>query len=203
MPDRYVSFSELAKHETEGRAFVRQVAARRSPLLILAPHGGGIEPGTGELAQAIAGERYSLYVFDSLKKDFGSVLHLTSTRFDDPVCLDLLQVSRTAIALHGCLDIIPCVYVGGLDQALAELLSWALSKAGFQTIDDDSEHAGRSPSNLCNRCASGRGVQLELSKGLRDQMFLGMLRWQRKTVTSIFVDFVTCVRDALQEEKRE
>jgi phage replication-related protein YjqB (UPF0714/DUF867 family) len=45
-------------------------------LAILAPHGGGIEPGTSELAEAVAGEGLSFYAFEGLKRSGNAVLHV-------------------------------------------------------------------------------------------------------------------------------
>ena len=54
MVDKYSSFAEMLKHETEGRDFTVSQEIRGSSVAIVAPHGGGIEPGTSELAAAIA-----------------------------------------------------------------------------------------------------------------------------------------------------
>lgn len=197
--DRYQSFADLSAHEPEGQAYLRHLINRSESVVILAPHGGGIEPGTSELACAVAGGDYSLYVFDSLKKDFSAELHLTSTRFDDPACLHLLKKATTVLALHGCLEETPLVYVGGLDQSLVQGLLKSLRQAGFRTLLDGTHHAGRSPRNLCNRGATRAGVQLELSNGLRTQMFAGMHRAQRQQVTPVFERFVSAVRAALPQ----
>jgi phage replication-related protein YjqB (UPF0714/DUF867 family) len=52
---------------------------------VIAPHGGGIEPGTSELATAIAGDDFSLYLFEGLKSAGNGELHITSTNFDEPI----------------------------------------------------------------------------------------------------------------------
>ena len=41
---------------------------KEANIVIIAPHGGGIEPGTSELAIAIAGEELSFAVFEGLIK---------------------------------------------------------------------------------------------------------------------------------------
>ena len=54
MTDVYTSFAHLERHETHGRDFrVRAIERLRSPVAILAPHGGGIEIGTSQLADVI------------------------------------------------------------------------------------------------------------------------------------------------------
>jgi phage replication-related protein YjqB (UPF0714/DUF867 family) len=53
---------------------------------IIAPHGGKIEPGTSEIAAAIAGDDYSLYRFQGLRDRPREELHITSAKFDEPTC---------------------------------------------------------------------------------------------------------------------
>ena len=55
MVDTYRSFSELRECEREGEDWAREYVDRGSLLLVMAPHGGWIEPFTAELARAIAG----------------------------------------------------------------------------------------------------------------------------------------------------
>ena len=50
----------------------------------MAPHGGGIEPGTTEIAEAVAGHEHTFYSFSGVKARGNSVLHITSSRFDEP-----------------------------------------------------------------------------------------------------------------------
>lgn len=79
MPDKYRNFSELARAETEGKDY--RIIARLTdcPILIAAPHGGGIEPYTSELASEIAGSDLSFYSFEGIKETGNSKLHITTT----------------------------------------------------------------------------------------------------------------------------
>jgi phage replication-related protein YjqB (UPF0714/DUF867 family) len=70
--------------------------------LILAPHGGGIEHDTSDIALAIAGENFNLYLFEGIKAKGNADLHVTSTRFDEASCLDILSVCDLVVAIHGC-----------------------------------------------------------------------------------------------------
>ena len=196
--DTYASFAELAAHEIEGRDFRRRLIARPSAIAILAPHGGGIEPGTSEIARALAGEEFSLYLFEGLKPERNAALHLTSTRFDDPECLGLLTVTRTAITIHGAGGAGDEVRVGGRDGELGSRLAAALTAAGFAAqMDDRGSCAGRGEQNLCNRCTSGQGVQLEIGAGLRRSLFAGRGPAGRKSMTPAFEAFVAAVRSEL------
>ncbi|MGA9599177.1 MAG: poly-gamma-glutamate hydrolase family protein [Methylocystis sp.] len=54
-PDLYNSFAELAAAETEGVHYQIRVIERASKIVVVAPHGGKIEPGSSETAALIAG----------------------------------------------------------------------------------------------------------------------------------------------------
>jgi phage replication-related protein YjqB (UPF0714/DUF867 family) len=195
--DRYGSFSELVRNEREGRDFLRTIIDRGAPITIVAPHGGGLEAGTSEIARAIAGGDFSLYCFEGIKPRGNEVLHVTSRRFDDPACLDLLSRARTAVTIHGCSGQDMGIRVGGLDAGLKGVVIPALIEAGFVPLEDDAVYTGLDPANICNRSATGRGLQLELSRGLRGVMFSGLERSERAYTTPVFRRFVTAVRGAL------
>ena len=66
MGDKYRSFAELARAETPDAWRVR-VREAGSAVAIVAPHGGGIEPGTSEIALAIAGDDPTYSLFDGCR----------------------------------------------------------------------------------------------------------------------------------------
>jgi phage replication-related protein YjqB (UPF0714/DUF867 family) len=178
--DKYASFAELAAYETEGldyRVIARPVPGAR--VAIVAPHGGGIERGTSELARVIAGEDFHLYLFEGLKPrgNFKS-LHITSRRFDEPRCADLLRRSETVITIHGCAGLHQAVYLGGLHAPLKATLVEKLLEAGIDARLNGHVFPAIDGDNLCNRGLRGAGVQLELTAGLRrgrPSTFLGPL----------------------------
>lgn len=88
MADKYATFSLLAESMREGRDFRRRRRKRRVATAVIAPHGGGIEPGTSEVADAVAADDFSFYAFEGIKSKNGD-LHITSTRFDEPRCVTL------------------------------------------------------------------------------------------------------------------
>ena len=100
--DKYSSYAELEKHECEGKDFLRYAVERSSSVAIFAIHGGNIEPGTSEIAKAIAGEDFSLYCFEGLKPRGNRALHIASHNFDEPSSLVLVGRSRIIVAVHGC-----------------------------------------------------------------------------------------------------
>lgn len=167
--DTYLSFAELDVHETHGTDYrVRLVERSGAPVTVIAPHGGGIEVGTSQLAARIARGQHSLFLFEGLKPPWQNRgLHITSHRFDHPLCVDLVARSPVTLAVHGCRGE-SRIYVGGLDTALKTLLTAKLGSAGFPASCHDHPYMGLNPSNICNRGSRGRGAQIELTRDFRD-----------------------------------
>jgi phage replication-related protein YjqB (UPF0714/DUF867 family) len=80
-----------------GRILLRQAMAG---LAVVALHGGAIDPGSSEIANDIAGEESSFYAFEGLKAADNTDLHITATRFDEPMCLSLIGPSRVVVTIH-------------------------------------------------------------------------------------------------------
>jgi phage replication-related protein YjqB (UPF0714/DUF867 family) len=200
MADTYCNFAELARRQRSGIDYGVRVRRDEPAFAIVAPHGGGIEPGTSELADAIAGETCSFYAFDGLKSSGNGVLHITSTRFDEPLCLLLLRDAATVVTLHGeeSEEDGEGVFLGGLDKTLGARIGEALRRKGFDVrTHTDPNLQGCDPDNICNRGTSGRGVQLELSKAVRLTLFESLTRTGRQHPTERFDVFVKAVRRAL------
>lgn len=164
--DTYPDFSRLLRHEHD---FVIDQADRRATTTILAPHGGGIEPHTSDIARLIAGLEYNYFLFNGTKSGDNSVLHITSHRWDHPAGLALVARSLRVIAVHGCRTREAVVIVGGRDIRLGELIVTELEHHRLPaTMASAGRHCGRHQRNICNRGLTGRGVQLEISRPLRD-----------------------------------
>jgi phage replication-related protein YjqB (UPF0714/DUF867 family) len=198
VPDRYAAFAELESAEAEGHDFRVLVFQRNSAVAIVAPHGGNIEPGTSEIALAIAGTDLSCYVFEGLKYYGNKALHITSSRFDEPRCLSLVSGAQTALTVHGESGDSQNIFLGGLDTGLRDRLAASLTAGGFSV----ARHAkptmqGVHPSNICNRGQSGCGVQLEIARGLRDTWFESMTVHGRTRPTAGLAKFAQAVRAGL------
>jgi len=90
------------------------------------------------------------------------------------------------------------VFVGGLDGALGCTVGNALTQAGVNVQTHSDPHLqGREPENICNRGTSGAGVQLELSKSVRETLFESLLPEGRTHPTPRFRVFVDTVRAAI------
>lgn len=166
-------FADLSRAAVEGTDFRRELRRTGSGTAHIAVHGGGIEPGTAEVADAVAaanGQDY--YAFKAVRAIGNQALHLTSTRFDDPACLELLSECVRTVSYHGCTGDAPIVHLGGRDSALRRRVGEALAGAGFAVNWHPAEDLDGSESrNICNRNAAGAGVQLELSAALRASFF--------------------------------
>src|SRR5260370_42604544 len=101
MQDKYKSFSVLAKSEVEGRDYRIHIRKCDGATVVLAIHGGGIEAGTSEVAEAIAADELSFYAFEGIKARGNGDLHITSHRFDEPQCLALVTGSPRVVSIHG------------------------------------------------------------------------------------------------------
>jgi phage replication-related protein YjqB (UPF0714/DUF867 family) len=193
----YKNFAELRMSESEGFSYRVTTINQGSAFAIVAPHGGGIEPGTSEIARGIAGTVFSYYTFDGLMQDSNELLHITSTLFDEPKCLRLVNDSDFVVAIHGCGGDQMTIYVGGLYEALKIRLINSIVTAGFEARLAGTDYAGNQLQNICNRGRSGKGVQLEISRGLRRVMFKKLDRRGRKITTDVFKRFVASVREVL------
>ena len=205
MADKYASFADMAKHETENVDYRIRYEIRDSAVAIVAPHGGGIEPGTAELAAAIAGEDLSFYIFEAIKPSHNRDLHITSTNFFEDRCDRVIASCAMVVTVHGQGDETSVAFMGGKDDATAvdanalrQKIEDALTSSTFSVSPSPSGLMGTDSKNLCNRGTSGAGVQLELTHGLRASMFENVDKPAgRKTVEQPFHDFVAAIRSAI------
>lgn len=198
--DRYCSFDELCRSECEGVGYQIRCRTGCTPYCVVAPHGGGIEPGTSEIADAIAGHEHGFYAFEGLKSRGNAVLHIPSISFDEPKALRLAKMNETVITIHGCQDEKPIVYIGGLDTLLIRKILDQLRLVDFEVSHQhpNPELQGVHPKNICNLSATGKGVQLEITVGLRQKMFSDLTKRGRKNSTEVFHKFVETIRQVLK-----
>ncbi len=146
--------------------------------LLIAPHGGGIEPGTSEVLRAVrdAGG-WAWYEFAGfLRKGNKDALHITSTLFDEPTLLALLPRTNFVLTLHGAAETSDqVVYVGGnWDAGRATIIATvnaATAAHGIQALEAPAHLRGGESTNLTNRGKFGHGIQLEFSRGARNLLF--------------------------------
>lgn len=201
MGDLYQSYAELEAAETEGVDYLRTSRTTTGATWAsIAIHGGGIEAGSGEMADAVAGARMDFYEFDGIKTSGNSDLHITSTLFDEPICVDLVAASIRTLSFHGYAGTtgVAETSIGGLDTDLRDRVDAALTAAGFTVVAAAQEIAGTDPANICNENASGAGVQLELSRALRESFFpngdLSKSSRDSTERTQAFEDYAAAIR---------
>jgi phage replication-related protein YjqB (UPF0714/DUF867 family) len=185
----YMSFKELVHREVEDQDYRIRIELRDPRVLIMAPHGGKIEPTTAEIAAAIAEDNYSFYCFEGLKTD-SRPLHIESHLFDEPRALQVVQKADVVITIHGQIDQKEeFVMVGGLNDSLRSEITRELEGVGFQTRVPTERLMGTDSQNICNRGKLRQGVQLEVSRKVRDLL---------KTNLELLRVFAEAVRKAIQ-----
>jgi phage replication-related protein YjqB (UPF0714/DUF867 family) len=212
------------RHERFDDDLVQQVDPVKTA--IIAPHGGGIEPGTSELCLAVAGYHpatlevtppggvtYDYWMFEGLRPADNDDLHVTSTRCDDGVALSLCGGALNALTLHGCTttaaqqpEETDIVLVGGRNQVLKQYLLEAFAVEHVNAVDGLPVRAlnGDDADNIVNRTLLGMGGHLELTTPLRRAMFEVNTRADRKhTTTPVFWAFVAACRAALDRLEAE
>ncbi len=66
--DKYANYDDLKQHEREGEDYVILSREGISRIAVIAPHGGGIEPGTVDIADGTTGSKHSFYAFKGIKR---------------------------------------------------------------------------------------------------------------------------------------
>jgi phage replication-related protein YjqB (UPF0714/DUF867 family) len=164
----YRCFADLAEHQVLGQDYSIVVVARPSRVAVIAPHGGGIERRTSEIARAIAGDQFNLYLLEGIRRSKNyAALHLTSRCFDEPRCLALVARCPYVVTIHGCKGVDARVLLGGLNADLKGELAAALASRNVTVQMSDHPFLATDPSNICNRGLTRAGVQLELTGPLR------------------------------------
>lgn len=189
MADLYPNFEALAAKERSGIDYRFWLESRGTAVVIVAPHGGNIEPGTSQIAAAIARDDCSIYVFEGLRSG-SSELHITSSSFDEPSALKLIGGASTILAIHGRSDGDDArrIWLGGLNTKLRDAITSSLESAGFEVATASGTMAGTDPMNICNRGTAKMGLQLELPRTLRTELIVDEAK--------LYI-FVEAVREAL------
>jgi phage replication-related protein YjqB (UPF0714/DUF867 family) len=234
MPDQYGSMIELYNDPSNIEGFTYGKRWRRhewiqfveaqatdnpeGERIVLAIHGGGIEPGTSEIALAVAGYHpatfarntdclglHDLWIFEGLLSSGNARLHVTSTNFDDPIALKLVRISKRCLSLHG-LDNVPGgadIQIGGLDAELSSIVLEELTAAGISAAVANQEGTnGNDLKNICNKTTISAGVQLEMAKTYRESLFApgcNTRELRKNNTTAKFGKLATALRKAMSQ----
>lgn len=172
MKDTFKSMTELlASLPEKDNYFFKIDATHGSKVKIFAPHGGCIEPGTSPIVLELAEGTFDYYIFHAIRKTrCNQTLHVTSANYDEPGCLRMARDAQVAVAFHGCDGLDSFIEIGGGHPALADGLKGLMSAAGYPVVPASPDLKGERKRNFINQASIG-GVQLELSKGLRQSLF--------------------------------
>ncbi|TEB06181.1 hypothetical protein Psch_03225 [Pelotomaculum schinkii] len=174
----YRSFAELAAAE-DPSDYTIKTNDIGSDTTILAIHGGGIERGTSELVEALNGYgKYNTYSFEGLKAADNGSLFMKAINFDEPTAVSLVNKSDYTVSVIGAAGDDEVTYIGGQNKLLAELIRLHLTAKGYnvKTLSIPDRIAGVMDSNIVNKNKLFNdsyqlgGVQIAISKGLRDKL---------------------------------
>ena len=200
MEDKYRNYNELRNNEREAEDYRILVKQGASGLAIIAHHGGRIEPGTTDIAKDFAGNTHSFYSFAGLKPKGNRCLHINSVNFDEPEGLSVARNAGKVIAIHGCEGKEETIYLGGSDHEFKKRIREKLNHAGFHTGEHRKpELQGINPGNICNRGKTGKGVQLEISNGLRKKMFFAFNTQSKKKKTGLYKKLISTLRRCIAQ----
>ncbi len=126
-------------------------------------HGGNIEPGTEEIAKNIAGDNLPIYINNSGK-------HIESTKFENSELEKFIMDKDIIVSIHGEKDVENSfAMIGGLDLDLKSKIESKL-KTNFEVKEPPEILNGNNSDNICNKGKSGKGIQIEISRKLRNEL---------------------------------
>lgn len=208
MADKYQSMSQLYANEPQKHYQVSHRKHPNSPVLILSPHGGGIEALTSDLAREVAGDDFSLFDFAG-RMSAGNFknLHVTSRHYDCMLAKRLSTAASFSLSFHGCRgkDEEKITFLGGGDSVGREIVQRHLEQAGFNVEDAPPHLSGLGEDNIVNQNKRGKGIQLELTTSLRKSfishsILKGLLnRSSAKNFSPLFYKYCAAIKSALFE----
>ena len=158
----------------------------QTEMVVIAPHGGFIEPYTDNQAERVAAELPGILCWrcKGWKKDGGAFdrWHITSTDIHEasfPLLNTIINRGFAhAVAFHGFSD--DDILIGGgasdaLKNEIKEAIDKAINtegsdcKATIRIAQDADNFNGDSPENVVNRLANGKGIQIEQSLTVRER----------------------------------
>ena len=188
------------RHEWSQMVEKQATDAPETQKIVMAIHGGGIEPGTSEIALAVAGYHpdtlvtsiddlglHDFWLFEGLLPSGNGKLHVTASHYDDPIATELVQNARRCISLHGCSDTQANgkIQIGGLDLELGDIVLEELTIAGIPAeITTNEKLGGDLPNNIANKTKILGCVQLEMGTSYRSSLFGTNTQPQRKKTTN-------------------
>jgi len=189
------------RHEWSQMVEKQATDAPETQKIVMAIHGGGIEPGTSEIALAVAGYHpdtlvasvndnlglHDFWLFEGLLPSGNGKLHVTASHYDEPIATELVQNARRCISLHGCSDTEANgkIQIGGRDHQLRDIVLEELKIAGIPAeITTNQMLRGESLDNIANKTKILGCAQLEMGTSYRSSLFGTNTQPQRKKTTN-------------------
>lgn len=188
------------RHEWSQMVEKQATDAPETQKIVMAIHGGGIEPGTSEIALAVAGYHpdtlvasvddlglHDFWLFEGLLPSGNGKLHVTASHYDEPIATELVQNARRCISLHGCSDTQANgkIQIGGRDLELRDIVLEELTIAGIPAeITTNKMLRGESPDNIANKTKILGCAQLEMGTSYRSSLFDTNTQPKRKKTTN-------------------
>lgn len=196
------SFTDIVVRYTAHVDYEIVIFDRGAVTTVTAIHSGYVEPLTGELAEAVAGNEHNAYEMRCLKLEEASAMRVPTAHYSEMRLNALVRRSQAVLALDGVPGELPKVHLGGRNMTLKSLLAEALGRAGFETAAPSTPGAAHDPTRYYNAASQG-GVLLELSAGLRREMAGAPLQgasWSDPVMRlEPFHRFVAAARSALEQ----
>ena len=157
----YPNFAALSAAENEDKDFRVRIEDRKgSPIVIVAPHGGGIEPGTYKSPRRLRDATCHLLILPGSSRRATEFFTLPARTLTSRVVQRWLK-RPTTCSDHGEESEEPVVYLGGKDSESGGRVRKALATAGFTVKEHPNRQLqGLAKRNICNRNRSGAGSSL-------------------------------------------
>lgn len=170
--DYYSSMTQLKSQTQQGVDWQIKTRQGNNHTAVVAPHGGGIEPGTSQIADQIARKNNaSYYTFEGLRPTNNQQLHVTSAHYNEPTAQAMVNQSQRTVTVHETSQTGSDVYIGGRDTTLRNNISQSLTQRGFSVAQATGNIGGQNLNNLTNQNQQQAGVQIELNKQFAHQCF--------------------------------
>ena len=205
--DKYNSMTDLKSDTEECKDWEIETRNETNPTVIAAIHGGGIEPGTTEIARELADQTGSgFYSFRGIRYENNRYLHVTAIHYDEPKAQKMVRQSERTITIHKASLSDSDVYIGGRDIALRNRIARVLSERGISVTRAEGKLGGKNPHNIVNQNKNRAGVQMELSNQFvrnffKDGDMSKASREDSDNWTSNFYEFIDGMDEALNENE--
>lgn len=114
---------------------------------------------------------FDYFTFKAIRTKANAELHVTSRNYDEPKLMKMIANNPYAIAIHGCKGEDEIIYMGGKDEQLMDAMTEEFEKLGIDVRQAPSHMSGAHDDNIINCCKTEKGVQLELTSGIRKKLF--------------------------------